>query len=216
MLFKRQTDLSDAVLAKRTARIAAENRASELATLKKTISQEVVISLGTVESMARKVAGMLWKMDQLDDTVADKAELKPEVIEERERHAREIAEVMPELLTIVHEIPKLERDSAKAARFYTTMFGEVAGFDDRARTTMDEEFSAWIRGLQQEGLTLIQRPADEAPEWDARRKEARAKLFAALQAKLPSPQEGRPQWPDLVRIADEADRLNELINGGRP
>ena len=96
------------------------------------------------------------------------------------------------------------------------MFGEVAGFDDRARTTMDEEFSAWIRGLQQEGLTLVQRPPGEAPEWDTRRKEARSKLFAALQAKLPPPQEGRPQWPDLVRIADEADRLNELINGGRP
>jgi RNA polymerase sigma factor (sigma-70 family) len=216
-LHKKQAALRDAVLAKRAARIAAENRVGELAALKKTLSQEVVISLGTVESMARKVAGMLWKMDQLDNTIGDKGELKPEVIEERERHAREIAEVMPELLAIVHEIPKLERDPAKAARFYATTFAEVAGLDDGARTTMEEEFASWIRGLQQEGLTLVQRPPGAVPEWDTRRKEARAKLFAALQAKLPLPQEGHPQWADLVRIGDAADRLNEsLDNGGRP
>jgi hypothetical protein len=147
----------------------------------------------------------------------DKGELKPEVIEERERHAREIAEVMPEMLAIVHEIPKLERDPAKAARFYATTFGEVAGFDVEARATMEEEFAAWVRGLQQEGLTLVQRPPGEAPEWDTRRREARAKLFAALQAKLPPPQAGHLQWPDLVRIGDAADRLNGAPeNGGRP
>jgi hypothetical protein len=53
--------------------------------------------------------------------------------------ARDVAQAAPEMLIIVREIPKLERDSVKGARFYATMFGEVMGFDEPARKTMEQD-----------------------------------------------------------------------------
>lgn len=217
-LRQKQADLRTAVDAKRAARIASENRVGELAAIKVKLDQEVVMSFGTVENMARKLARVISTMEQLEASKGDKLEPGSEALKERERRARELSQAAPEMLSIVREIPKLERDSAKAARFYATMFGEVGGFDEAARTTMEQDFATWLRGLQNEGLALAQRPQGKAPEWDARRNAAMLQLFSALQAKLPPPAKDHLQWDDIIGIhASAEDGMYEfLTTGNRP
>jgi hypothetical protein len=217
-LGQKPADLKSAIAAKRAARIATENRVGELATLKGKLDHEVVISFGTVESMARKVARVLSTMEQLDDSNGEKLEPGSDALKEKESRAQEIAQAVPEILGIAREIPKLERDSEKAARFYATLLGEVADFDATARASMEKDFAMWLKGLQQEGLALVQRPPGKAPEWDARRTDATLQLFAALEAKLPRPAKGHLQWEDIGRIRAAADEgmYEFLTSGGRP
>jgi hypothetical protein len=165
--------------------------------------------------MARKVARVISTMEQLDATKGDELEGGSGALEERERRVREIAQAAPETLIIAREIPKLERDLVKGARFYATMFGEVMGFDEAARKTMEQDFAEWLQGLQQEGLALVQRPRGKAPEWDARRNEATRQLFARLRATLPEPEKGRPRLESILSIPPDGDQgLYEFLTGG--
>jgi RNA polymerase sigma factor (sigma-70 family) len=210
-LSQRQTALAAELAAKHAARIAAENRLGELATLKDKLANEVVVSFGTVESMARKLARIVATVDQLETEKTDQPP-DAEALKEREKRARELSEAVPEIMGLVREIPKLERDPAKAARFYATLFGEVAGIAPAARATMEQELTEWLASLQQDGLSLAQRPQGKAPEWDARRNAATKRLVAGLQAKLPA----SPKLDRILDFSANGPGYEFMTAGGKP
>jgi hypothetical protein len=210
---QRRAGLESELAAKRAARIAAENRIAQLATFKDALDQEVVISLGTIESMARKLAQILSIMQQLDAKPGEK--LEPNAVKDREMRARQAAEALPEVMGILREIPKLERDPNKAAHFYALTLGETVGLDDETRATMEADIAEWVRGLQQDGLALVQRPQGKAKEWDDRRDAATVRLLARLRNKLPSSQQKNPAIEEFLQLSrNGSDGLYDVLTAG--
>ena len=120
---------------------------------------------------------------------------------------------------MMQKISRLERDPAKAARFYATLYGELADLDDGARALIEERTRQWLQDLQGQGLALPQRPKGNAKEWDARRTEANKQLRAKLVAELP-PNAGRQKLDEFFSRDDGGrDRSStyEMFSGdGQP
>ena len=184
-----------------TARLAAENRSYELLDLKKKVETEVVVSMGSVETMAKKLARMMTVIESLD-ALKEKGAAAPASMEQRKKLAEEIAGSMGQTLAMPDELRRIEKSPDKAARFYATLCGEVAGLDEFARALIETHTRDWIRGLQNEGLALPQRPKGKAPEWDARRKAATKRLAETLSSKLPPP---KPEVSTIEDILDVSD-----------
>jgi RNA polymerase sigma factor (sigma-70 family) len=178
--------LRNALAAKHTARIAEENRAAALGTFEKKLTDEVVISFGTVDTMARKLAKVVALMEKLDPSDKSAPEKEPLSNEERARIANEVSQAIPEMMSLVREVPKLEREPAKAGRFYATMLGEIWKCDDATRTAIEPQIAHWVERLQADGLTLVQRPRGKASDWDTRRNAATDELLAGLAATVPA------------------------------
>jgi RNA polymerase sigma factor (sigma-70 family) len=199
---QRESTLATELAATRAARIATEKRFADLSALKDKFDQEVVISLGTIESMARKLARVLSTMHQLENNQVPPGS---EAFKQREIQTREVAQAIPEMMNIVREIPRLERDPDKAAHFYATMAGETIGLDQSAQAIVAADIATWLRQLQQDGLALIQRPRGTAKEWDLRRNEATRKLVTQLKPKLPPAAPGRPGIDDIFQLQPGGD-----------
>ncbi|HEX5176049.1 MAG TPA: sigma factor-like helix-turn-helix DNA-binding protein, partial [Chthoniobacteraceae bacterium] len=178
--------LRNAVASRRTARVAEENRAAALGTFEKKLTDEVVISFGTVDTMARKLAKVLALMEKLDPSDKSAAQREPLSNEERVRIANEISQAVPEMMSLVREVPKLEREPEKAGRFYATMLGEIWKCDDATRTAIEPQIAHWVERLQADGLTLVQRPRGKASDWDTRRNAATGELLTGLAATVPA------------------------------
>jgi hypothetical protein len=117
-------------------------------------------------------------------------EYKPGSPESKEREAlmQETNEHMPEFLNVVRELPRLERDPAKAARFYATLVAEVVGLDEKTRGQFEPPLLAWVTQLQRDFLSFPQRPTEPkeaTAEWDRRRLVAMQEISKTLQGLVP-------------------------------
>ena len=201
--------------ATRTARIAAENRVAELVELKKKVETEVVVSFGSVDAMAKKFARGMRLGDSLEKAASGKGDLDAEALRERKVMAEEAAEGVQELIGIFREIPRLERSPEKAARFYAALYSEVAELDEAGRTLVEDRARNWLRGLQNDGLALPQRPKGKAKEWDDRRNAALKEFTQTLSSQLPPPKPGTMGIEILLGFgASEDSGVYEMITGG--
>lgn len=170
----------------RAARMQANWRAADLTRLAQNADAEILESLGTMEELARKAARtVLILMD------ADGPPPGQRTREEFERQAAQMragAEGLPQLLATTRNLERIERDSAKAGRFYATFVAELLQLDDDTRKKLDDHLRDWVFHLQQESLALPQRPREKSAEWDLRRMQATEaqimKMFALLPAKV--------------------------------
>jgi RNA polymerase sigma factor (sigma-70 family) len=204
--------LREAVAAKRSARMAEENRAATLGTFEKKLADEVVISFGTVETMARKLAKVIAMMERLDPS--DKTGVAGEQIsnEERDRITRELSQAIPEVMSLVREVPQLEREPAKAGRFYATILGEIWQCDEPTRAAIEPAISQWVERLQTDGLTLVQRPRGKAGDWDARRNAETAELLTTVSARVPAEKRARLPLEQILRSGIDSD-IYEFLTG---
>ena len=203
--------------ATRTARIAAENRVAELVELKKRVETEVVVSFGSIETMAKRFAKGIRLGESLEKANGDTGELDADALRERTAMAEQAAEGLTDLIGMFREIPRLERSPEKAARFYATLYGEVADLDAAGRTLVEERTRDWLRGLQNEGLALPQRPKGKAKEWDDRRNAALNQLVQTLSSQLPPPKPGTMPITKLFGFSDDAGTgpsSYEVMTGG--
>jgi RNA polymerase sigma factor (sigma-70 family) len=212
-LHEQRAALQMALAAKRRARMEAENRVASLTTFERKLADEVVISFGTLDTMARKLARVLSAMEQLDPTNHSEADADARSPEERERLARELSQAIPEMMGIIREIPRLEREPEKAARFYATMFSEVMQCDDGVRAAIEPDLKQWVEALQQDGLALVQRPRGKAPDWDARRSSSTARMFATISPKIPPDKRSAQRLDQILRGAVEGEVYEFLTNG---
>ena len=202
-LRKKQAALEAEWAAKQAARIATEKRVAELAALKDTLDHEVVISLGTVESMAKKIAQMAAASAELE--VTPKPAPGTEAAKILDKRVAEMAGTLTEAMAILRDIPKLERDPAKAGRFYATLMNELIGFDEKTAAVVETAATQWVAGLQQDGLALPQRPKGKATEWDARRDAATSRFLSGITPQLPPPAAGKPGLKELMNLVSEGN-----------
>jgi RNA polymerase sigma factor (sigma-70 family) len=181
---------------KREAIMAAENEVVKLAELKRKVETEVVYSMGTVETMARQLAGIMKMQDEMEERQAALKEAikKGPDSEEAKRagaamkeFARKAAEVLPQAMGLIREMVTMERSSEKAARFYATFLAEAQGLDDAARGQMEGRIRPWVERLQEEGLAFPQRPKGAGREdWNRRRMNETSGFLKTLSKEFPA------------------------------
>jgi hypothetical protein len=204
--------------AKKKAVLAAQAEAARLAELKRKVETEVVYSMGTVEAMARQVADLLRMQERVDAQRAelDKALKKGKDSEEAKRAMQAMKETvakataaMPQAMSLVREIARMESSADKAARFYTTFLGEMQGFDDATRGQVEERFRTWVATLQGEGLAFPPRPRGaERKAWDTRRVAEASAFLSALSVEFPGKLEAKV--PLSERFSDMIDFMDML------
>lgn len=169
---RREAELQARLAEKHTARLAAENRVAELAALKNKVENEVVISFGSVDAMAAKLGSLARQSLSAEGAnIHSKNETAEELAAMRAQF--QIAKNGDwKSSQILYEIPRLERVPEKAARFYATLYGEMAGLDEDGRALVGKRALEWQRELQNDGLALPQRPKGKTQDWDARREAA--------------------------------------------
>jgi len=168
--------------AAQNSRHAAEERLGALKRQLDQIKTEVVVSYGQVEDLARRVAAKAREFQKFED-LKDKA-----APAERERLARELATNMNDigdLFAFAREAQKLESDPERAARFYATVLGELAGLDEAAREPIVRVARERFADMKRAGLTAASRPQSDDSAWMESRRRSFAELDAALLATLP-------------------------------
>jgi hypothetical protein len=163
---------------------SAEARATELASFKARANQELVGLHGQCRRNGEDgrndhaavdcIAGLAAKAQPSDDP------------KEREALMQKTQENMAEFLGFLRELPRLEQDPAKAARFYANVVAETAGLDEATRDKLEPPLQTWVTQLQGDSLALPQRPSEATAEWDKRRIAAMQEISKQLQALAPA------------------------------
>jgi RNA polymerase sigma factor (sigma-70 family) len=161
----------------------------ELATLRQKadqLQQEVLVSFGKSEDIARQVAGKIGPLVKLE---AIKKELKknpndPQLAE----LAKELAQNTTDLMMLSSQIAMLEDDPVQYARFKSVLYGELLGLDAATRSRLEAIFLPAFEKLRRDGLTIRNRPRDQAEEWARRRDEAEQLIWRQVES-LPPPAE---------------------------
>jgi hypothetical protein len=164
-----------------TSRRAAEEKLAALQRQLDQILTEVVVSYGQVEDLARRVAAKTREFQKIDHP---KNGANPA---EHERLTKEIATTMNDfgdLFAFAREAQKLESDPEKAARFYATVLGELAGLDETAREPVVRVARERFAEMKRVGLTAASRPQREDSAWMESRRRSFGELDAALLAIL--------------------------------
>ncbi len=168
------------------ARQAQEDAQASLVTTQTTVkqlSEEVVISHGKIEDLARSM--MRKMMPMMEATIA------LEKLPESERSAKE-AELMAqmgkeiiELIPLQKRVLKLEDLPADAAHFFAAALEEGANLPGDVRQHIESTLLADFERLRNDGLSFPQRPKANAEAWVARRKAAGEEMQAHLMELLP-------------------------------
>jgi hypothetical protein len=200
-----------------TATKAAQARAAELSNFKDRLKDEHIVSLGSVEAMAKELGSTLRRMNDLRDATADSTAYPPRSPEWKKREAamQEIEAGVPKLFSVLRELPQLERDPVKAARFYATLVGESAELDEQTRARLEPHLQAWVSRLQHDALALPQRPLepDEAKtDWDKRRIAAMQEISTELQMLVPAAKAERVSLFRALMLEPKPDHAREAFD----
>jgi RNA polymerase sigma factor (sigma-70 family) len=196
-----RTELERVQLAAKTA----EARVAELSFFKDRARDELVVSLGTVESMAKRFGTTLRRMREMNEGNKNPAPGSADA-QAQDAAMKELQAGLAQVFTALRELPRLERNPAKAARFYATMLGETAELNDGTRARLEPVLNAWIQQLQQDSLALSQRPREPKEvvvEWDERRIAAMHKISGELQTLLPEEKAERLSLFEAMLIQPE-------------
>lgn len=188
---QRELDLLLARL--RDAESTRKKAESELLAVRQQVDQiqeEVLVSFGKSEDLARQVAAKIEPMARLE---AAKAELKKNPKDPRfEELAKEFGKSMPDLMALGSQIALLEDNPTQYARFNSTLYGEVLGLDTPTRQRLEAILLPAFEQLQREGLSIRNRPQQKPEEWLRRRDEFEQSLSRGVQAVLPAAAKQHP------------------------
>jgi RNA polymerase sigma factor (sigma-70 family) len=181
--------LSNQLAAEQTRRKLAEDKVAALTQQIERARNEVVVSLGQIEDIARRLASF----GRMDKEFEQRKSVAPPA--ERARLAEEFAakasSMFPEVLTLSNELPKIESSPEKAGRFYATLIGELAELTPAQRDAVAKVASKSFESMRQLGVTAGQRPAKENAAWTAARTRAINAMQEAILQVLPSDKRDR-------------------------
>ena len=144
---------------------------------------EVVVSLGRVEDVARRLAGYTRTLKEFERLMDGAHAAQKETV------AREFAVKMssgfPDLAALGGEMPKIESVPEKAGLFYATLIGEIADLDPAQRDAIAKVASSRFESMRQSGLTAAQRPTSDETAWAESRSRAIRNLQDAILAAMP-------------------------------
>jgi RNA polymerase sigma factor (sigma-70 family) len=173
----------------RDAQSNRQKAESELAALRQKadqLQQEVLVSFGKSEDIARQVAAKIGPLVKLE---AIKKELKKNPNDPRlSELARELAQNTTDLMMLSAQIAMLEDDPVQYARFKSVLYGELLGLDVATRSRLEAILLPAFEKLRRDGLTLRNRPQDQdqAEDWARRRDEAEQLIWQQVE-RMPPP-----------------------------
>ena len=175
--------------AEQTRRKLAEEKVADLTQQIERVGNEVVISLGQVEDIARRLAEYERVEREFEKR---KSTAGPE---ERARLAEEFATKtsasFPEIFTLSNHLPKIESSPERAGRLYATLIGEMAELTPEQREAVAKATSNSFESMRQLGVTADQRPAQPDAAWTAARTQAITAMQEAILQVLPSDKRDR-------------------------
>jgi hypothetical protein len=162
--------------------------------------------------MAKTFGSTLRQLTELRET-AQQAQDSPDQ-GKREATMQKVQTKMSEFFSLLRELPRLERDPARGARFYATMLAETAGLDTATRDKLEPPLRTWITQLQRDSLALPQRPtAKEATaDWDKRRVAAMQDISKQLQTLVPADKTDRASLMRALMIEGNEAGVAELFD----
>ena len=214
------TGLADAraqLAAAQKARETAEARVAELSSFKDRSRNELVVSLGTVDAMARTVGATLKQLRAMNKKKQIHEPGSPEYLE-LDAMMKEAVSGIPSAFQILREIPRLEKSPEKAARFYSVLLAETIGFEEELRAKLEPSLASWVGQLQREGLAFPQRPKEHPEAWDKRRIQAFGEMSRTLQPLVPPEIAVQTSTVStfLTNLEDDATALFDLMLGKAP
>lgn len=175
-----------------TARLQAEEKVARLTDQIRRAEEEVMISYGQVEDLAKSLVPMLRQWINF-------SELKEKVSpEDRAKLAKEIAKGMQnfgDVMLVGREAQKLEADPKKAGRFLGTLIGELAELAPAERDALSEAAARQYAIMKTAGLTLPPEPDRQDKAWWESRRKAFSDLRTEAMRVMP---EGKRRAVDLV------------------
>ena len=185
----------------RGAHAEARAKLEETQETTRLLSEEVVISHGKIEDLARstmkKWMPVLEAMVEFEKLDADQREAK---------EAELVAQMGGQLIALIpmqRVMLKLEDRPEDAAHFFATALEESMTLPAGLRQQMEQSLLADFERLKNDGLNFSQHPGDNAEAWIARRVSASQEMQAHLTALLPP---GMPKHPFL-------EVTNGFLNG---
>jgi hypothetical protein len=186
----------------REAQNTRQKADSDLAAVRQQLDQiqeEVLVSLGKSEDIARRVAAKIEPMAKLE---AAKAEFQKNPNDPRLAElVKEFGKSLPELMALGSQIALLEEEPTQYARFNSTLYGEVLGLDATTRARLETILLPAFEQLQRDGLTIRNRPSQKAEDWLQRRNAFEQVLSREVIAVLPAAARQHP----LLKMDDGGD-----------
>ena len=175
--------------AEQTRRKLAEEKVADLTQQIERVGNEVVISLGQVEDIARRLA----EYERIEKEFEKRKSTAG--TEERSRLAEEFAaktsSSFAEIFTLSNELPKIESSPERAGRLYATLIGEMAELTPEQRDAVAKATSNSFESMRQLGVTAGQRPAQPDAAWTAARTRAITAMQEAILQVLPNDKRDR-------------------------
>jgi RNA polymerase sigma factor (sigma-70 family) len=193
--------------AEESKRLAAEEKLAALERKIQRVESEVVVSHGQVEAMAGKVIKAMRLASQIERL--DQVKKQPDSAKADLLAENLLAKVLPgmmELFSLMEEVPNLEADTEKTARFYAALVGEACGLDEDARLGPLRIARGHLAAMSRAGLLAAQQTSPPQQAWSQARKSALKNLGKSMLEAL-SPSERAHGEPFVNEFMD-------LLNGG--
>jgi hypothetical protein len=194
-----------------SSRQNAEERVADLQRQMDRLTNEVVVSLGTIDGMAHRLGRMIARLPALKA-----AQDYPASPDKQRQMNEEMAAAIGDVWEIGRAAQKLEHDPAKAARFYATMLSEVIQFDPVVRAQCEKYLVGGFEKVRAGGLAGPAPRQEDFYDW----REGRQTFFQEMRTGLLQLLETRP--PDSMPLPDLLEAVFDVANppfhfeGGAP
>lgn len=194
----------------RQAQTEAQTRLARVQTTVKQLEEEVVISHGNVEELARsfmrKMLPMVEAMHEMEKLDASERETKEAELTTR------MGVIQRELRPLMKAVMQLEDTPAEAARVNALMYAEALKLPDAESQRIERILLPDFEQLKRDGLISSMRPKENAGEWSARRDEAGKAMEKHVRELLPPEALKHPMFESMEGILMELseDELNYL------
>lgn len=190
-------------------RAREEARLQALQKQARQLQDEVVVSLGKVDEVARKVADvqrLTMKLREETDPATHKALL---------------AQLMPkmsEMAPILAEMRRISAEPELNARLNATSLAALANVSDDVRDQIQRQLLPHYQSMARKGLALDQRPRQHSADWDRRYGEATVAAMRSIEHLLPLSLRQTEMWKTTTTPASkgQTDFLDMLTRAGPP
>ena len=150
----------------------------------KELEGEVVVSLGKVEDIGRRAAGVMLAKKELKGL---KGIQIPERTPEQRRRILELERQRADLLGTLPEVAGFQNNPDEYARFFTGMLREAAALDATQSKAVNEYMQARGQAMIDAGLNDARKPTDavQFDAWEERRDAFNAATVTGVGALLP-------------------------------
>lgn len=174
----------------RQDRADAEARLVSLRKQARQLQEEVVVSFGRLDDVARRLA-------EVQRLTMDMQAAKGDATKEPAL-GKKLMSKFGEMALLFAEMKRISAQPALNARLNATTTATLAGVDDQVRDQMERLLLPHYQSMQRAGLTLDKRPAQHADDWDRRFGAASAAAMRGIEHLVPVAMRQTSTWQDAI------------------